>query len=69
MQELLKTQLIKETKQKRIDEINQRMISDFKTAFFLLHQRDAMQSEIIDNLKEKMDIATLRKMLAEQEFV
>jgi hypothetical protein len=69
MQELLKTQLIKETKQKRIDEINTKMISDFKTAFFLLHQRDAMQSEIIDNLKEKMDLTVLKKMLAEQEFV
>jgi ribosomal protein L20 len=69
MQDLLKSQLIKETKQKRIDEINNKMISDFKTAFFLLHQRDAMQSEIIDNLKEKMDLSTLRKILSEEEFV
>jgi hypothetical protein len=68
-QEMLKLQLLKETKQKRIDEINNKMVSDFKTAFFLLHQRDAVESEIIDNLKEKMDLFILKKILSDKEFV
>jgi hypothetical protein len=38
-------------------------IKDFIDSFVSLNNREPMESEIIDNLKEKMDITTIKKIL------
>jgi len=57
--EKLKNQLIKENEQKRITEMNEKMVADFKTVFYNLNGREALDGEIIDNLKDKMELNTL----------
>jgi hypothetical protein len=63
MLELVNTQLIKETKQKQINDINKSLVKDFKKTFFDYHNREAMDSEIIDNLKDKMELSILSAIL------
>ena len=63
--DLMKTQMIKETKQKKIDELNHKMVDEFKTTFYNLYQRVAVESEIIDNLKDKMELSILKKIISE----
>ena len=63
MLELVNTQLIKETKQKQFNDINKSLVKDFKKTFFDYHNREAMDSEIIDNLKDKMELSILSAIL------
>ena len=67
LQELLKTQNLKENKQKRINEHHHNAVSEFKTMFFNINNREPMQSEIIDNLKDKIELSILKKIIEEQE--
>lgn len=67
LQELLKTQNLKENKQKRINEHHHNAVSEFKTLFFNINNREPMQSEIVDNLKDKIELSILKKIIEEQE--
>jgi hypothetical protein len=62
-------QLAKEHKQRKIVEHNKKLISDFFLLFNDLHNRDPMESEIIDNLKEKMPIETILELTGEYKTV
>jgi hypothetical protein len=57
--EKFKNQLIKENEEKKISDMNDKMVADFKTVFYNLNGREALDGEIIDNLKDKMELNTL----------
>ena len=59
----LKLKKIKDIKQKKIHELNNTMVKDFIVSFNNLNNREPMESEIIDNLKDKMNIKTLEKII------
>lgn len=63
--ENLRLQTIKENQQKHIKEVNIIAIRDFKRTFFNLNNREAMEEEIIDNLKDKIDERLLQKLIEE----
>lgn len=63
--ENLRLQTIKENQQKHIKEVNITIIRDFKRTFFNLNNREAMEEEIIDNLKDKIDEKLLQKLIEE----
>jgi len=67
LQELLKSQNIKESKQKRVNEVQHNAVLEFKNMFFNINNREPMHSEIIDNLKDKIELSILKKILEEQE--
>lgn len=68
IQDLLKTQNFKENKEKRFAETQNNLVSEFKLIFYNLHNRHPMQSEIIDNLKDKIELSTLKKIVEDQEY-
>ena len=61
--ETLKNQLIKQNKIKKQNELNRKIVQDFVTLFNNLNNREPMESEIIDNLKEKIDVNTIKKII------
>jgi len=63
--ELLRLQTARENQQKRIKEMNLNMVRDFKRIFFNLNNREAMEEEIMDNLKDKMEEDVLEKLIEE----
>ena len=63
VKEKMKSQVMKENQQKKIDEMNEKMVADFKTIFHNLNGREALDSEIVDNLKDKMELNTLTFMI------
>jgi len=66
-QDLLRTQNVKENKEKKLAENQSHIVLEFKKMFNNLHNRDPMQSEIIDNLKDKIELSTLKKIIENQE--
>jgi len=67
LQDLLRTQNVKENKEKKLSENQNHLVLEFKKMFNNLHNRDPMQSEIIDNLKDKIELSTLKKIIETQE--
>jgi hypothetical protein len=67
IQEVINMQNNKETTQKRFNEKNNKIVSDFKVTFYRINNRDALDSEIIDNLKDKVDMSTLVKIIETQK--
>jgi hypothetical protein len=65
--ELIKTKTASENKRKHIRNMNHKAVKEFKTTFFQLNNREPMDSEILDNLKEKIDATTLQKIIHEQK--
>jgi hypothetical protein len=65
MNDNLKQHLIKQNKIKKQNELDKKIISDFISLFNNLNNREPMESEIIDNLKEKIAIDKIRKILDE----
>jgi len=63
----LKTQLAKQNKVKRMNELNKKQVKDFVTLFNNLNNREPMESEIIDNLKDKMDVAVIKKIIEDSK--
>jgi len=59
----IQIQLSKITKLKRTNERNNKIIKDFIESFVNLNNREPMESEIIDNLKDKIDINIIKKVL------
>ena len=69
MNENLKNQLDKQNKVKKTNENNRKMVLDFINLFISLNNREPMETEIIDNLKDKMDINTIKKMIEDNKFL
>ncbi len=67
LSENMNSQLEKQNKLKKLVETNKKILSDFTTLFYNLNNRQPMESEIIDNLKDKIEMSTLKKMLDEQK--
>lgn len=61
--ETIKNQLAKHNKMKKIYEQNNKIIKDFIESFMSLNNREPMESEIIDNLKDKIDVNKIKKIL------
>ena len=63
LQDLVKLRIAADLKQKQTEIINIGMVKDFKTTFYNLNNREAMNSEITDNLSDKIDISILTKII------
>ena len=64
----IKVQLAKQNKIKKQNELNKKILFDFITLFINLNNREPMESEIFDNLKEKMDLNTIKKLIDENKM-
>jgi hypothetical protein len=69
LNENMKMQLIKVNKIKKQSELERKIVNDFITLFYDLNNRQPMETEIIDNLKEKISIETIRKILDENKTI
>ena len=60
---------LKENKKKKITDVlnkekqNMEIVFSFKRTFYDINNREALESEIIDNLKDKIDISILIKVI------
>ena len=63
LNENMKIQLTKVNKIRKQNEFNKKIVNDFIKLFNDLNNREPMESEIIDNLKEKMSIDDIKKIL------
>jgi hypothetical protein len=64
--ELAKNKALKEARQKQLDKSNRNIVKEFKRTFFNLNNREPMDSEIIDNLKDKIELSVLHSIIGEQ---
>jgi hypothetical protein len=62
-QELLMIQSNKENMKHKMNEYNHTTVSEFKKIFYNLNNRPPMDSEIIDNLKDKVELSTLLQII------
>jgi hypothetical protein len=67
--EQLQIKQTKEQKIKKFNELNNKMVKDFIVLFNDLNNREPMDSEIIDNLRDKIDITILQKIIDEQKSI
>ena len=61
--ENLQMELTKQNRVKKMNELNVKIVRDFITLFVNLNNREPTESEIVDNLKDKMDASIIRKIL------
>jgi hypothetical protein len=61
--ETIRNKIAKEKRQKLINETNANLVKEFKKTFFNLNNRIPMDSEIIDNLKDKIELSVLSKLI------
>lgn len=66
MEDVIKNKVIKENIIKKIDETNEQAVADFKKIFHDLNNRDPLENEIIDNLKDKIELSKLTKIIQKQ---
>jgi len=64
----LKMKKIKDIKQKKAQDLNNTLVKDFIISFKNLNNREPMESEIIDNLKDKMNIKVLEKIVEQNKL-
>jgi len=67
IQEVINLQNSKEFASKKLEEKNNKIVADFKTTFYRINNRDALDSEIIDNLKDKLEMHILLKIIESQK--
>jgi hypothetical protein len=65
LNENMKLHISKTNKIKKQNELNKKMINEFITLFMNLNNREPTESEIIDNLKEKMNVENIKKLIDE----
>jgi hypothetical protein len=63
----IKLQLAKQNKIRKINETNKKIVNEFVILFNNLNNREPMESEIIDNLKDKIDVNTIKKIIDESK--
>ena len=61
--ESMRIKMSNDNKQKKQVEINHKIVTDFVELFRNLNNREPMETEILDNLKDKIDIATIKNIL------
>ncbi len=66
MEDVIKNKVIKENIIKKIDETNEQTVTDFKKIFYGLNNREPLENEIIDNLKDKIELSKLTKIIQKQ---
>jgi hypothetical protein len=59
----LQLKLSKENKIKKAIEQNNKIVDDFVAVFKNLNNREPLDTEIIDNLKEKIDVSTIQQII------
>jgi hypothetical protein len=64
----LKQKKIKDIRSKKTQELNNKIVFDFIISFKNLNNRDPMESEIIDNLKDKMNAKILEKIIEQNKI-
>jgi hypothetical protein len=64
----IKQKKIKDIKQKKAQELNNTIVKEFIISFNNLNNREPMESEIIDNLKDKMNIKILEKIIEQNKL-
>lgn len=69
LNENMKLQLIKVNKVRKQNELNKKIVFDFVKLFNDLNNREPMESEIIDNLKEKINVDAIKKILDENRTI
>lgn len=67
--EQMQIKITKEQKIKKFNELNNKTVKDFIVLFNDLNNREPMDSEIIDNLRDKIDITILQKIIDEQKSI
>jgi hypothetical protein len=67
--ESMRIRLANNNKQKKQVEINTKIVTDFVELFRNLNNREPMETEIFDNLKDKVDITTIKKILDEGNII
>ena len=65
--ELSKVQSSKDLKQRRINEDEETAVKDFKSIFYNLNHREPFDSEIVDNLKDKVLESRIRQIIEKQK--
>jgi hypothetical protein len=61
--ETIKNKNAKEKRQKLITTMNINLVKEFKKTFYNLNNREPMDTEIVDNLKDKIDLSILTKII------
>ena len=69
LNESMKLQLVKANRIRKQNELNKKIVYDFIHLFNDLNNREPMESEIIDNLKEKINIEAIKKILDENRTI
>ena len=67
--ENIKIQMVKQHKIRKQNELNKKILFDFITLFINLNNREPMETEIIDNLKEKIEISTIKRIIDENKMI
>ena len=65
IQETLKNKALQDKNEKKTVETNNTTVRDFKSVFYKLNNRVPMDTEIIDNLKDKIELTVLTKIMDE----
>lgn len=63
LNEHMKLQLSKANKIRKQNELNKKMVNDFVYSFMNLNNREPTDTEIIDNLKDKINVETIQKII------
>ena len=63
--ESVRIKMANDNRQKKQVEINNKIVTDFIELFRSLNNREPMETEIFDNLKDKVDVSIIKKMLDE----
>lgn len=67
--ENLKIELTKQNRMKKMNELNLKIVKDFINLFIHLNNREPMETEIVDNLKDKIDATMIKQILDEKKYL
>ena len=67
LNENIKNHIAKQSKIRKTNENNKKMFKDFVDLFISLNNREPMESEIFDNLKDKIDNSALKKIVEDNK--
>jgi hypothetical protein len=65
----IRIRMVNDSKYKKQVEFNNKIVTDFVELFRNLNNREPMESEIYDNLKDKIDAITIKKILDEYKIL
>lgn len=69
MNDNMRIQMVSDNKQKKQVEINKKIVKDFIELFKNLNNREPMETEILDNLKDKINTVIIKKILDENTVI